>query len=90
MNNVFESITEAKQAMRTTANKPNHISGSFIVGYDLSVEDETGVLVIGTQKNNKVDVINAYQDKEAVDLYKKLLSNERKDEVKENVGNEDN
>lgn len=81
MSNVLESIMDAKQTMRMTTNKPNHICGSFIVGYDFSEGLDTGVLVIGTQTNGVVNVINAYQGAEAVDLYKKLLS--RDDENKE-------
>jgi len=45
---------------------------AFIVSVALD-DDGTGVLVVGEQKNGKVDVINAFQGKEAWDLFNKLI-----------------
>lgn len=36
------------------------------------MEKMSGVLIVGSQKNGQVDVINAYQGKEAYELYRKL------------------
>jgi len=49
------------------------ISESLIVSVSFSAED-SGVLIVGKQKDGKVDVINAFQGKEAWDLYKKITT----------------
>ena len=51
--------------------------GSYIVSWDFSNED-TGVLIVGYQENGNVTIVNAFQGKEAHDIYKKL-SGEDKD-----------
>lgn len=52
----------------------NLLSGSLIVGYDFSAKDK-GVLIIGKKaKGEAVKVINAYEGKEAYDLFQKLIS----------------
>lgn len=45
---------------------------SVIVSWDFSRGKDVGVLIVGSQKNGQVDVINAYQGKEAYELYRKL------------------
>lgn len=50
---------------------------SVIVSWDFSRGKDVGVLIVGvlivgSQKNGRVDVINAYQGKEAYELYRKL------------------
>ena len=49
------------------------IAGSLIVGYDFSNKD-TGVLIVGKQTKGKVDVINAFQGEEAMELLNKLTT----------------
>jgi hypothetical protein len=44
---------------------------AYIVSWDFS-NDDTGVLIVGHQKDGKVDIVNAFQGKEAYDIYKKL------------------
>jgi len=51
----------------------NLLSGSLIVGYDFSAKDK-GVLIIGTRVKGKTEVINAYEGKEAYDLFQKLIA----------------
>lgn len=46
---------------------------SVIVSWDFSRGKDVGVLIVGSQKNGQVDVINAYQGKEAYELYRKLI-----------------
>lgn len=46
-------------------------SGAVIVSWDFSNRD-TGVLIVGKQKNGKIDIINAFQGDEAYELYQKL------------------
>lgn len=45
---------------------------SVIVSWDFSRGKDVGVLIVGGQKNGQVDIINAYQGKEAYELYRKL------------------
>lgn len=74
MNKVFDAIEFAKSSMKTPHDISNRVTGSFIVGYDFSEGLDTGVLIIGEQKKGVVNVINAYQGEEAVDLYRRLLN----------------
>ena len=48
-------------------------NGAVIVSWDFSKED-TGVLIIGRQTKGVVKVINAFQGKEARDIYEKLIT----------------
>ena len=43
---------------------------SVIVSWDFSRGKDVGILIVGSQKNGRVDVINAYQGKEAYELYR--------------------
>ena len=52
------------------------LNGSLVVGYDFTDKD-TGVLIIGKQENGSVNVINAFQDKEAVDIFNKLVGRDK-------------
>lgn len=46
--------------------------GSVIVSWDFSNGEDVGVLIVGKQKKGKIEIVNAYQGKEAVELYEKL------------------
>ena len=50
------------------------INEALIIGVDFSKRDD-GVLIVGRQKNGDVTIINAFQGKEAFDIYKKLNFN---------------
>lgn len=50
------------------------INESLIVGVDFSEGSDEGVLIVGRQKNGEVTIINAFQGKEAFDIYEKLIS----------------
>lgn len=52
-------------------------TGSVIVSWDFSRGEDVGVLIVGSQKNGRVDVINAYQGKEAYELYQKIMSQKK-------------
>ena len=58
------------------SNIMKELNGSLVVGYDFTDKD-TGVLIIGNQENGKVTVINAFQDKEAVDIFNKLVGRDK-------------
>lgn len=47
---------------------------SVIVSVDFSNGKDVGVLIVGGQQNGKVDIVNAFQGKEAEELYLKLIN----------------
>ncbi len=49
------------------------INESLIIGVGFSKRDD-GVLIVGRQKNGEVTIINAFQGKEAFDIYEKLIT----------------
>ena len=61
--------------------KNPRINESLIIGVDFS-ERDNGVLIVGRQKNGEVTIINAFQGKEAFDIYEKLIT------VKKGGGND--
>ena len=51
-----------------------NLSDTLLVSISFSDKD-TGVLVVGRKrKNQSIDIINAFQGEEALDLYKKLVT----------------
>ena len=61
--------------------KNSRINESLIIGVDFAKRDD-GVLIVGRQKNGEVTIINAFQGKEAFDIYEKLIT------VKKGGGND--
>lgn len=56
-------------------------TGSLIIGYDFS--NDKGVLIVGTKNVGEYcNIINAFEGKEAEDIYKLLTT--KKEEVKKN------
>lgn len=54
--------------------------GSLIVSWDFSRGEDVGVLLVGEKKiNQQVNIVNAFQGKEANEIYKLLVT---KPEVK--------
>lgn len=53
------------------------VNESLIIGVDLSDDKDVGVLIVGRQKNGEVTIINAFQGKEAFDIYRKLITVEK-------------
>lgn len=48
--------------------------GSLIIGYDFSNKDD-GVLIVGIKHpNQEVDIINAFQGKEAANIFTQLIT----------------
>ena len=59
-----------------------NVSGAVIVSFDFREKDE-GVLIVGRQNDaGGIDILNAFQGKDAMDLYKKLVTVEKKEENK--------
>jgi hypothetical protein len=59
----------------------NNTVGSYIVSWDFSRGNDTDILLVGSQKNGRVEVVNAFQGKDAHEVYEKLT---KKIYVKEN------
>lgn len=55
----------------------------LLVGFDNAHGDDVAVLIVGKKRTNQsVDIINAFQGQEAIELYEKLSKNifeEKKD-----------
>ena len=50
------------------------INESLLVGVDFTNGEDIGVLIVGRKRpNQSVDIINAFQGKEANELYNKLI-----------------
>lgn len=53
------------------------INESLLVGVDFTNGEDVGVLIVGRKRpNQSVDIINAFQGKEAEELYNKLIGKE--------------
>ena len=54
--------------------KAMKINESLLVGVDFTNDEDVGVLIVGRKRpNQSVDIINAFQGKEAEELYNKLI-----------------
>ena len=52
---------------------------TILVSANFSEKDGTGVLLVGKKRmNQSVEIINTFQGKEAIDLYKKLIAKQEK------------
>ena len=49
---------------------------SLIIGYDITTtpDGDNSVLIVGKKKGRKVDIINAFQGEEAIDIWNKLTT----------------
>ena len=57
-----------------------NLSDTLLVSINFSDKD-TGVLVVGRKrKNQSVEIINAFQGEEALELYKKLVTKKEKND----------
>lgn len=53
----------------------NKITGSLIIGYDIDSSTDNAILIVGRKRmNESTEIINAFQGKEAVELYEKLIT----------------
>lgn len=51
-----------------------NLSGTLLVSISFS-DTDTGVLIVGRKrKNQSIDIVNAFQGEEALELYKKLVT----------------
>ena len=51
------------------------VNECLLVSVDFTKDEDTGVLIVGRQeKEGKVNIVNAFQGQEAIDIYKKLIT----------------
>ena len=55
------------------------VNECLLVSVDFTQGEDTGILIVGRRKNGKVDIINAFQGQEAIDIYKKLITMNKKE-----------
>lgn len=55
-------------------NKQDKKTGSFIVSWDFSRNNDTDILLVGSKSNGSMTIINAFQGEEARYIYNKLSS----------------
>ena len=59
------------------------VNESLLVGVDFTKGEDVGVLIVGRKGiNQSVDIINAFQGKEAYELYQKLITVNKKENRK--------
>lgn len=51
-------------------------NGAVIVSWDFSNGKDADILLVGKQNKGVVDVINAFQGQDALDIYEKLVPKE--------------
>lgn len=55
------------------------VSESLIVGVDISENGDTAVLIVGKKQPGKaIEIVNAFQEEEAIELYMKLITEKEK------------
>lgn len=54
-----------------------NISGSLLVGYSFNEEGKPVLIVGKKDKKKAVEIINAFEGEEAVDIYKKLVGDKK-------------
>lgn len=55
------------------------VNECLLVSVDFIQGEDTGVLIVGRQHKGKVDIVNAFQGQEAIDIYKKLITVKKKE-----------
>ena len=55
------------------------VNECLLVSVELTQGEDAGILIVGRQKNGKVDIVNAFQGQEAIDIYKKLITVNKKE-----------
>ena len=55
------------------------VNECLLVSVDFTKGEDTGVLIVGRQKNGKVDIVKTFQGQEAIDIYKKLITVNKKE-----------
>lgn len=49
------------------------VNECLLVSVDFTKGEDVGILLVGRQKNGKIDIVNAFQGQEAANIYRKLI-----------------
>lgn len=55
------------------------VNECLLVSVDFTKGEDVGILLVGRQKNGKIDIVNAFQGQEAVNIYRKLIAIKNKE-----------
>lgn len=55
-------------------------SDGLVIGFDRTNGIDKSVLIVGRQTKDKVDIMNAFQGEEALELYNKLITKKERHE----------
>ena len=55
------------------------VNECLLVSVEFTQDEDAGVLIVVRQKNGKVDIVNAFQGQEAIDIYEKLITVNKKE-----------
>lgn len=55
----------------------NETNGAFVVSWDFSREEDKNLVIVGERKNGVMEVVNAFQGKDARDIYERLSKKEK-------------
>ncbi len=55
------------------------VNECLLVSVDFTNGKDVGILLVGRQKEGKVNIINAFQGQEAIDIYKKPITVKNKE-----------
>ena len=55
------------------------VNECLLVSVEFTQGEDAGVLIVGRQKNGKVDIVNAFHGQEAIDIYEKLITANKKE-----------
>ena len=62
------------------------VNECLLVSVDFTRGKDVGVMIVGRKKSNvDVEIINAFQGEEALDLYKKLITKKEANNVTGNI-----
>lgn len=50
----------------------NETNGAYVVSWDFSHGEDKDIVIVGKRENGKLIITNAFQGKEARDIYEKL------------------
>lgn len=54
----------------------NETNGAFVVSWDFSREENKDLVIVGERKNGIMEIVNAFQGKDARDIYERLSKKE--------------
>lgn len=55
------------------------VNECLLVSVDFTKGEDVGILLVGRQKNGKIDIVNAFQGQEAANIYRKLITTKNKE-----------